>query len=107
MSAATAIRAAPIGAGHLHNALEDARDLAILQSFCGAINCAPADISLDGIRVDMLHIFDFMRQRGYAVGAPTRPQAQRSRSATTWLVAITLPQQGPSFTLGFQVPNTS
>ena len=103
----TATRAKPIGTGHLHNALEDARDLATLQAFCRAIHCTPADISSDGIRVDMLHIFDFMRQRGYGVSVPVQPQAQMRKGATTWLVAITLPHGGPSATLGFYVPNTS
>ena len=107
MSTATTTRAKPIGTGHLHNALEDARDLATLQVFCRAIHCTPADISSDGIHVDMLHIFDFMRVRGYGVGAPTRPQAQMCKGATTWLVAITLPGNGPSVTLGFYVPNIS
>ena len=104
----TATRAAPIGAGHLHNALEDSRDLATLQAFCRAIRCAPSYISSDGIHVDMLHLFDFMRRSGYGVSAPTRPQAQiRKGATTTWLVAVRLPGNGPSFTLGFYVPNTS
>lgn len=103
----TATRAAPIGSGPLHHALEDARDLAQLQALCRATGCAPADVSGDGIHVDMLRVLDLMRARGYGASVPVRPQAQMRRGATTWLVAITLPNGGPGVTVGFYVPNTS
>ena len=107
MPTATATRAAPIGSGVLHNALEDARDRAQLQAFCLAIHCAPADASSDGIHGDMLRVFDLMRARGYQVSEPKRPQTQLRKSVTTWLVNVTLPAGGPSFVLGFCTPNTS
>ena len=110
MTTATATRparTAPIGSGHLHGALEDARDRAKLQAFCHAIGCTAADASSDGVRVDMLRVFEVMRRRGYSVSEPTRPQAQRLKGATTWLSNVTLPAGGPSFVLGFCTPNTS
>ena len=109
-SAATATRAAPIGTGPLHCALEDARDRAYLQELCRAVGCIPADVSSDGIRIDMLRVFDLMRQRGYLVSDPTRPQAQpraQRKHRTTWLVNVTLPASGASFVWAFEVPNTS
>lgn len=109
-AAATATRparTAPIGSGHLHNALEDARDRTKLHAFCAAIGCGPADASSDGVRVDMLRVFETMRRRGYTVSQPTRPQAQLRKDVTTWLVNVTLPAGGPSFVLGFSTPNTS
>lgn len=106
-SAATATRAPRIGAGPAHCALEDARDLANLNALCRAVACKSADVSSDGIRIDMLRVFDTMRQRGYLVSDPRRPQLQRRHGRTTWLVDVTLPADGPSFTWAFETPNTS
>ena len=110
MTTATATRparAAPIGTGQLHTTLEDARDRARLQAFCAAVSCTPADASLDGIHVDWPRLFETMRQRGYTVTEPRRPQAQPRRDVTTWLATITLPDNGPRCVLGFCTPNTS
>jgi hypothetical protein len=100
-------RTAPIGSGHLHNVLEDARDRAQLQAFCAGVGCALDDASSDGIHVDMPMVLDLMRRRGYTVSEPTRPQTQLRKSVTTWLASITLPAGGPSLVLGFSTPNTS
>lgn len=107
MSAATATRAAPIGTGPLHCALEDARDRAYLQDLWRAVACERADVSSDGIRIDMLRVFDLMRQRGYLVSEPRRPQLQRRQGRSTWLVDVTLPAGGASFVWAFETPNTS
>jgi hypothetical protein len=100
-------RTAPIGSGHLHNVLEDARDRAQLAAFCAGVGCTLADASSDGVHVDMLRVFEVMRRRGYSVSQPTRPQAQQHTNVTTWLASVTLPAGGPSFVLGFSTPNTS
>lgn len=110
MNAATTTRparAAPIGTGHLHSTLEDARDRTRLQAFCAAVDCAPTTVSVDGVHADWPRVFDLMRQRGYTVTEPTRPQTQMRKDVTTWLTTITLPNGGPSCVLGFCTPNTS
>jgi hypothetical protein len=99
-------RSTPIGTGPLHHALEDARDLACLHGFCQTHQCAAADVSSDGKRLDILRVFDLMRRRGYSVTQPTRPQTQLRKGFTAWLVDVALPA-GPSFTLGLYTPNTS
>lgn len=106
-TAATARRATPIGAGILHNALEDARDRSNLQALCHAVVCTAPEVSADGIHTDMLRLFDLMRQRGYIVGEPRRPQTQRRQHVATWLVNVTLPAGGASFTWAYDAPNTS
>lgn len=99
--------AAPIGTGHLHKALEDSRDHARLDDFCSSMRCSPADVSADGIHLDILRVLDLMRARGYQVGAPIKPQQQPRRELTTWLVDVTLPNHGPSLRLGLVTPNAS
>lgn len=106
-AAARGAHAAPLGTGHLHRALEDARDLANLQSFCRALTCAAADVSSDGIHLDVLRVLDVMRQRGYGVGRPAPAPCQVRKGRTIWHVSVTLPAGGPSLTLGFYTPNTS
>lgn len=97
---------APIGTGVLHNALEDARDLANLNGFCQGMHCTAAEVSSDGIRLDILRVIQMMRTRGYQVSDPVRPQAQPRKGFTVWLINVTLPA-GVAFTLGFCTPNTS
>ncbi len=98
---------APIGTGHLHKALEDSRDHAELDAFCAGIGCTAADASSDGIHLDILHVFDLMRSRGYKVSAPVKPQQQLRPGVTTWLVDATLPNNGPSLRLAFATSNAS
>jgi hypothetical protein len=100
-------RTTPPGTGHLHQALEDSRDLATLQRFCSAHVCTPAEVSADGKRLDMLRVFDLMRGRGYQVSPPARAQHQPKHGFTKWLVDITLPGPGPSVKLGFFTPNSN
>jgi hypothetical protein len=107
MTHATATRTAPIGAGPLHCALEDARDRGHLQALCRAVSCDAADVSSDGIHIDMLEVLELMRKRGYSLTHPRHPTTQRHRGRTTWLVDITMPAAGPSFTWAFDTPNTS
>lgn len=96
---------APIGTGHLHKALEDSRDHAQLDAFCAAVGCMPSEASADGVHLDILHVFDLMRARGYKVSAPVKPQQQLRPGFTTWLVDATLPNNGPSLRLGFVTLN--
>ncbi len=96
----------PLGTGALHHALEDARDLARLNDFCSAHVCTVAQVSVDGIRLDPLKVFDLMRTKGYTVSEPHRPQQQLRAGFTTWLVEITVPN-GARVQLGFHTPNTS
>lgn len=98
---------APIGTGHLHKALEDSRDHAKLDEFCAAVGCTPAEASSDGVHLDILHVFDLMRSRGYKVSAPIKPTHQPRPGLTTWLVDATLPNNGPSLRLGFVTANQS
>lgn len=112
MSTATATRApnsrartAPIGTGHLHQALEDARDTATLNAFCRAHVCTAAEVSSDGKRLDMLRVFDLMRARGYTVSAPAKAEHQPKKGFTGWLVEVVLPGPGARFTLGFYTRN--
>ncbi|HEY9147037.1 MAG TPA: hypothetical protein VIN36_10165 [Thiobacillus sp.] len=101
----TKARTTPPGTGHLHQALEDARDLAALRAFCQAHNCAPEAVSGDGVRLDILRVFDLMRSRGYEVSPPKRPQHQPKKGFTAWLVRIRT--AGAEFDMGFFTPNTS
>lgn len=98
---------APIGTGHLHKALEDSRDHAELDAFCAAVGCTAAEVSSDGIHLDILHVFDAMRSRGYKVSAPVKPQQQLRPGFTTQLVDVTLPNNGPSLRLAFATANHS
>lgn len=96
----------PPGTGHLHHALEDARDLARLNDFCSAHVCTVDQVSTDGVRLAPLKVFALMRTKGYTVSDPFRPQQQLRKGFTTWLVDITLPD-GTGVALGFYTPNTS
>lgn len=113
MNTATATRApnararsTPPGTGHLHQALEDARDLATLHAWCSAHVCTADEVSADGKRLDMLLVLDLMRARGYGVSAPARAPHQPRKGFTAWLVDVALPNRGPRCTLGFYTPNT-
>lgn len=97
--------AAPIGTGYLHKALEDSRDHAQLDALCAAVGCTAAEASSDGVHLDILHVFDLMRSRGYKVGALIKPQQQPRPGFTTWLIDATLPNNGPSVRLGFVTAN--
>lgn len=111
MSTTTATRtpnqrgAAPIGTGHLHQALEDARDLAKLHAFCAATSCTEAEVSSDGVRLDMLRVLDLMRARGYGASSPTKSQHQPRQGFTAWVVDVALPGPGARFAMGFYTPN--
>lgn len=101
------VRAAPIGTGQLHKALEDSRDHARLDDFCATMGCSAADVSADGIHLDILRVLDLMRARGYAVSAPIKPPHQPRRDLTTWLLDVTLPNNGPCLRLAFLTPNVT
>lgn len=109
MSAATRARPtpAPMGTGQLHQALVVQRDLSKLQDFCSAVRCTHAEASADGIHLDILRVLDLMRGRGYQASAPIKPSHQSRRDLTTWLVDITLPNNGPCLRLAFVTPNVS
>jgi hypothetical protein len=96
----------PPGTGVLSHALEDARDLGRLNDFCSAHVCTTDQVSADGKRLDMLKVFDLMRERGYQVSTPTKPQQQLRKGHTTWTVDVTLPK-GAAVSLAFCTPNTS
>jgi len=96
-------QAARLGTGHLHDALEGARDLAALNAFCATQACAPAEVSVDGRRLDMLRIFDLMRARGYDVADPVRPQHQPRKGFTGWIVHVRMP--GAELDLAFYTPD--
>jgi hypothetical protein len=96
----------PIGTGELHQALEASRDLGHLHAFCSAHVCTPGEVSVDGKRLDVLRVLDFMRQRGYQVTGPTKPQEQPRKGFTAWLIDLSLPN-GARCRLGFFTPNTS
>lgn len=99
--------AAPIGTGALHQALEQSRDLSKLKAFCAAVGCTAAEASSDGVHLDILHVFDLMRSRGYKLSAPVKSRHQPRQDFTTWIVDTTLPNNGPCVRLGFVTPNAS
>lgn len=94
-----------LGTGHLHDALECARDLAALNAFCATHRCQPADVSVDGRRLDLSLIFSLMRARGYQVSEPQRPQHQPRKGFTAWWVHVRT--AGAEFALGYYVPETA
>ncbi|MEO7579937.1 MAG: hypothetical protein ABIT83_20195 [Massilia sp.] len=99
-------RTPPLGTGELHHALEDARDLKCLHAFCDSLACTSADVSTDGIRLNVVRILDLMRRRGYLVADPVKRPAPGVKGQTAWHVVITIPA-GPTFALGFCTPDTS
>lgn len=100
-------RTTPPGTGHLHQALEDARDLATLHAFCSAHVCTSVEVSSDGKRLDMLLVFDLMRSRGYGLSTPARAPHQPKKGFTGWLVDVVLPNSGTQCALGFYTSNNS
>lgn len=105
----TAIRpayTAPLGRGAAHQALDDSRERAKLNSISATIGCAPGEVSADGIHADMPSILAALRRHGYAVGEPVRGPVQGHRGYWLMHVDVTLPA-GPSFILGYFTPNTS
>jgi hypothetical protein len=99
--------AAPIGTGALHRALEESQDRLKLKAFCAAVGCTAAEASSDGVHLDILRVLDVMRLRGYQASAPVKPTHQPRRDLTTWLVDVTLPNNGPALRLGFVTHNVS
>lgn len=83
------------------------RDRSQLQDFCAAVCCTQAEASSDGIHLDILRVLDLMRDRGYQASAPVKPPHQSRRDLTTWLVDVTLPNNGPSIRLALVTPNVS
>lgn len=94
-----AIHHVPLGAGDLHQALEDASQLAVLNSFCSAVKCSPAEVSTDGVHVELPRVFDLMRARGIEVAEPVRAPMQPKPGFTGWLVHVRMP--GAEFDIGF------
>lgn len=99
----TAPHYAPLGTGGLHQALEGASQLAALNSFCASVNCAPADVSTDGVHIELPRVFDLMRARGYDVANPIRAPLQPKHGFTGWLVHIRMPRA--EFDIGFFTTN--
>ena len=95
---------APIGTGALHKALEDSRDASRLHDFCALHKCTADQVSLDGVRLNMLKVFDLMRRQGYQVSEPIRPQQQMRKGSTLWHVTVVLPA-GPSVRMAFHTPD--
>lgn len=98
-------RTTQLGTGQLHQALEDARDQVELARFCSAHVCTPADVSDNGKRLHLPHVLQLMRNRGYQVSDPTRPQHQPKKGYTAWLVHIRMPRA--EFDIGFYTSNAS
>ncbi len=96
----------PLGTGQLHKALEDSRDVARLHAFCSAHVCTVDEVSDDNVRLAPLKVFALMRQHGYQVSEPRRPQQKLRKGFTAWLVDVTLPNQ-TSCSLAFHTPDTS
>jgi hypothetical protein len=93
------------GTGELHQALEDARDRDILTKFCRANVCTPEEVSSDGKRLHMPRVLQLMRNRGYQVSDPTKPQHQpkAKQGFTAWLVHIRM--RRVEFDIGFFTSN--
>jgi hypothetical protein len=96
-------RTTPIGTGELHQVLEDARDRAELATFCSAHVCTPDQVSADGKRLQLPHVLQLMRDRGYQVSDPTPAPLQPKRGFTAWLVHICIPRA--QFDIGFYTPD--
>lgn len=98
-------RTTPLGTGELHQALENARDRAELATFCSAHVCTPTEVSEDGVRLYLPRVLQLMRDRGYDVSDPARPQHQPKKGLTAWLVHIRMPRA--EFDIGFYTSNAS
>lgn len=99
----TTHHAAPLGTGHLHQALEGASQLAALNSFCVAVGCTHAEVSTDGVHIELPRVFDLMRKRGIEVADPVRAPMQPKPGFTGWLVHVRMPRA--EFDIGFFTPN--
>lgn len=99
----TAIHHAPLGAGDLHQALEGAGQLTVLNSFCAALHCAHTDVSDDGLHIAMPRVFALMRKRGFDVADPVRAPLQPKPGFTGWLVHVRMPRA--EFDIGFYTAN--
>lgn len=97
----------PRGRGAAHQALEEARERTKLHTICSAIGCAPTDVSADGIHAELPLVLVALRRHGYSVGEPRHAPAQVQPGYTIWHVRVALPNNGPSFALGYFTPNTS
>ena len=92
-----------LGTGELHCALEAARDLAALNSFCAAHACSAEQVSTDGRRLELPKVFELMRSRGIEVAEPVRAPLQPKPGFTGWLVHIRMPRA--EFDIGFFTVN--
>jgi hypothetical protein len=102
MSRQSTLRTAPLGTGELHQVLEDARDRDILNRFCSAHVCTPAEASEDGKRLHMPRVLQLMRTRGYEVSEPFRAPHQPKRGFIAWIVHIRIPRA--EFDIGYYTP---
>lgn len=103
----TATHAAGADAASLSTALADSAALANLHAFARNTNCSPDQLSLDGKHLSLPRVIETMRQRGYIVGDPVRPQQQPDRNATTWLVDVTPPCRRARVTLAIAIPKAA
>lgn len=92
-----------LGTGDLHQALEGAGQLTVLNSFCAALHCAHTDVSDDGLHIAMPRVFALMRKRGFDVTDPIRAPLQPKPGFTGWLVHVRMPRA--EFDIGFFTPN--
>lgn len=92
-----------LGTGDLHQALEGAGQLTVLNSFCAALHCAHEDVSDDGLHIAMPRVFALMRKRGFEVADPVRAPLQPKPGFTGWLVHVRMPRA--EFDIGFFTAN--
>ena len=98
-----AVRDVALAVGHLHQVLEGASQLAALNSFCAALDCSHADVSSDGLHIELPRVFGLMRKRGIEVAEPKRAPMQPRPGFTGWLVHVRMPRA--EFDIGFFTPN--
>jgi hypothetical protein len=103
MIAATAPRAT-VGTGELSQALHKTRDRAVLNRFCSAHVCTPAEVSEDGLHLHLPSVLQLMRNRGYEISPPIKPQHQPKarQGLTAWIVHIRI--RHVEFDLAFYTP---
>lgn len=96
--------AAPAGSP-LSQELEAATARAQLNRFCSAHVCTAADVSEDGVHLHLPRVLQLMRNRGYEVSTPTKPQHQpKAREGlTAWTVHIRIPRV--EFDVAFYTPS--
>ena len=94
---------AALGTGHLHQALEGAAQIAALNAFCSRLQCSHADVSADGLHIELPRVFNLMRSRGIEVAEPVRAPLQPKPGFTGWLVHGRM--TGAEFDIGFYTTN--